>query len=364
MSHTRPLAFLSFKTQFENVGDALINRELLRLVAERAEVHLDLSRCPPEFAENMQLGEDYAIHPVGNANSVLAKAALSALSGREAFYFLSPGGYVGEVSVVRFGLGLVNSLVLLLLMLAGVRICHVGVSYERLGVRQKILLKLRRRLLYRHIVRDRESAEYARSIGLHIDGIMPDLAFGALGILGEPVGPRPYVALSFRVDQSACLQARIVAFVQELDATLPKSVPVKLICQVERDAPFLRRLEKMFSDREITYAEVFETIDTCFQNYDDVGFIVSNRLHALLMGTVRGAIPIALVRPELNAKIYGVFDAMDASDCIVQLSPDAVKTVGSRIVSGLSKPIDVQGQKAMLRDVFRDIFQSAAELEI
>ena len=52
------ITFFSPKTQFENVGDALINRELIRLASDNSSVVLDVSRCPLDFVEDLSVNFD------------------------------------------------------------------------------------------------------------------------------------------------------------------------------------------------------------------------------------------------------------------------------------------------------------------
>ena len=55
------VSFFSPKTQFENVGDALINREMIELASLNSKVILDLSRCPADFNETLGLDNNRKI---------------------------------------------------------------------------------------------------------------------------------------------------------------------------------------------------------------------------------------------------------------------------------------------------------------
>lgn len=310
------ISFFSIKTQFENVGDALINREMIRLASRHGEAIVDVSRCPAAFAGLLDPRDPASgrITWLNNTRALFRRMAAERSRGNDCYYFISPGGYVGERKGAQYITGLLNSAALLAMKKIGVRIVHIGVSYERLGTWHAKLLRGRRPLITSHFTRDHDSASYGRSIGLHVDDVMPDLAFGAFGSLPPPpAGIRSEVAFSFRTDQSPETAAKLRQLVIEIDAALPRQLPFRFICQVERDAPFLRALADAITERLCSFHDVSGDIDGCMRQYDSCTHIVSNRLHALLIGFVRGARPVPIVDPAHNQKIIGIFSAFDPS---------------------------------------------------
>lgn len=355
--HRVPITFLSPKTQFENVGDALINRELIRLISTQSDVVVDLSRCPPQFRKNLILDNDINILYCFGFWPLFFTAFSSFAAGRTRYYFLSPGGYVGDRKGLAYLSGLLNTSVLLLMRILGMRICHVGVSYERLGKGQASLLRLRNRLLHRHVVRDHDSLIYAQSLGMVVDGEMLDLAFGAaLDQAAAATGDRS-IAISARADQDPDAEAQLVELIQQMDARLSSNIPFRFICQVQRDERLLKTLSSLVVNRPVSFANVHENIQECFSAYDGCSYVLSNRLHALLMGGLRGAKPIGLLKKQYNEKIYGVFSSVDLAKNVVTLGPETSKIVVPLIQNDHGEHLDFQSKTGKLLETFSRIFQ-------
>lgn len=308
---SRPASFLSMKTQFENAGDALINRELVRICSRFSDVVLDTSRCPPAFVASMR-PEDYA-PSVDSARtaSLFFKLALERFRGRPVYYFLIPGGYVGEKRGLQLVSLIANTAVLAGMRLLGVRVCHVGVSYERLGPRHARILALRSRLMHRLLVRDAGSLAYAESIGIQVDGQIPDLAFGAASYRGDTSGSKD-VALSFRVDQAESQRSNAESLVRLLDEMLPGATAFKFIAQVERDVAFMKELATRDypSGRPSSFLATYSDADDALDAYAGCRHVISNRLHALLFGMVTGCEPIPYIDETVNSKVVGIFEGL------------------------------------------------------
>lgn len=321
----RPTTFLSVKTQFENAGDALINRELVRICSRFSDVFLDTSRCPPGFVASMR-PENYA-PSVDRARtaSLFFKLALERFRRRPVYYFLIPGGYVGEKRGLQLASLIANTAVLAGMRLLGVRVCHVGVSYERLGPRHARILALRSRLMHCLLVRDAVSLGYAKSIGIRVDGQIPDLAFGAASYRGDTSG-RNNVALSFRVDQAESQRSDAEALVRLLDEMLPKAAAFKFVAQVERDVAFMEELAMRDypSGRPSSFLSTFSDADDALDAYSGCCHVVSNRLHALLFGMVTGCAPIPYIDETVNSKVVGIFEGLGIPCISTASSPEEV----------------------------------------
>ena len=50
--------FFKIKTQYENLGDALINRELLKVIKGSGEVYIDASHVPDGFLDKINIKEE------------------------------------------------------------------------------------------------------------------------------------------------------------------------------------------------------------------------------------------------------------------------------------------------------------------
>jgi hypothetical protein len=96
----KPTFFLRVKTQFGNLGDALINRELIRLLASHGSLVINLSAAPPRFRVWIDEGiPDAAIRTgaVGYWLRLIWRLMRRPLGSGDLWVVLNPGGYVGEV---------------------------------------------------------------------------------------------------------------------------------------------------------------------------------------------------------------------------------------------------------------------------
>jgi polysaccharide pyruvyl transferase WcaK-like protein len=359
----RPRAFFSLKTQFENAGDALINRELLRLCAQRADVYLDLTRCPTEFVDSLGVNRFLPNAHLLGTFRLFAVMILSRVLGRDAYYFVSPGGYVGEKRGMAAVAALLNTVVLGCFSAIGVRVCHVGVSFERLGPFHRRILTLRARFMSRTVVRDEDSAVYARELGIRVDEVAPDLAFGAASY--RPLQrPGSGIALSFRVDQLESQRADCVRLVRMMDDQLPPGVEFRFIAQVERDARFLRELssEVASSRRPVSFHSVHRHVDSALDAYLGCQFVVSNRLHALLFGLLSGAIPVPTIHSEVNGKVVGLFNSIGISVATFDSGLPRAMTE-SDVLRGEIGDL-VRGQLRALESAISNVFAMGGHVEL
>jgi polysaccharide pyruvyl transferase WcaK-like protein len=350
----RPVACFSPSTQFENAGDALINRELIALVATHAQVEVDIGRCPPAFAKALNLPSIAGVKVHGGALGLLTRMLALRLQGRQVYYFLSPGGYHGgEHASATTAL---KTTAIAALHRIGVKVCLVGVSHENLDKGAVALLRRRVPYLHKHLVRDAITRTYGEALGVRVDGLMPDLAFGATRYT-RPANRGRALALSFRFDRFPDAASLIEKAVLVLNAGLPSDMAFRFVAQVTRDVEPLRCLsEKLRAEgtRTIEFVDVWDDVDRCLAAYAGCRAVVSNRLHALLAGALQGAVPLAVIEPDADAKIAGLMQSIGQGGNVLDIGdPDGLV----RAVRQPPSPIlDLCTQHALLQKTFASIF--------
>jgi polysaccharide pyruvyl transferase WcaK-like protein len=350
-------SFFSLKTQFENVGDALINREMIRLSALYGQAHVDLSRCPDSFKQTLGLDGTAVIY---DGFVPLCKAMLACrLKGGLCYYYLSPGGYVGELELKHIPAKILNTLALMFFFLLGIRICLVGVSYERLGPRNIALQKIRTRLLYRHILRDGISLTYAQNKGMKTDGVMPDLAFNiftqepkALKNLKHP----ERVAFSFRVDQFAEQKEKVFDTVKAILSVLPKETAISIVSQVNRDRAGMQEMKSLIEKmgHTVDFTDGADSVDTCLAAYAPCDLVISNRLHSLLIGASVTGHLIAVTGEGKNRKIEGILEEIGCPDHQIAAGETGTDKLNSMVRSALSHSVDGRAQRESLQKAFQE----------
>lgn len=314
-----PAAFLSIKTQFDNLGDALINRELCRLVAGRAETYVDFSRAPRAFEQSMQVTGLANLTILRNLGflRLLAKIAGMRLKGRACFLFLNPGGLGGRSKPFKSrASAAVYNVVLGCLQLVGVKICHVGISFDAMDRPERRLAKWRRRLLHSFTVRDRLSYSYLEQIGMPADAIVPDLSFNLYhSPATAPRSGRDAISFSFRFDGKAANQ-QILHSVRGAMLQLGTNYEYIFVVQVARDLKGMSELHAACSElgMRTQLLVCHDDIEALSSYYLDCVAIYSNRLHSLLLAAHAGASPYALVARGKQPKIEGMFNDLGLGD--------------------------------------------------
>lgn len=312
--------FFRVRTQFDNLGDALINRELVGLLSGLGTVTLDLSRVPAQFLKSFTSPRVETAHRCEGARfwSALLRAGFaSRFGGPQAWLILNPGGYIGEISWIATLRSVLLLGVFTGLRIAGVRIAGVGRSYERLGSRRAAVTRLQAQLMTVHVVRDSGSLETCRALGIRATGPMPDLAF-ALPTLERPA-ERAEVVLSFRVVATGAK-----AQAEALASALTGGRKVRASWQVERDRPEMEAIALALSESGVgveTEARISD-IEANRVLYGAAEAVVSNRLHVLLLAMSAGGLPIALIRPGEQLKIAGLY--RDIGLCELLVTPEAL----------------------------------------
>ena len=315
--------FFSLSTQFENLGDLLINRELIELAAKNSQVYVDLSRCTPEFAQNLNLEALSNVEVVKDGSTSLFKKMIrQQRSGTQCYYFLSPGGYFGGLNAKRTVSSWMNTALLGFFHKIGIRICLVGVSYERLTSNYLMVLKLRSRMLFRHYIRDTASADYAEKKGLNYSGLIPDLAFYGYKpqAMANPQNKElKKICFSFRADQQELQLHWIVGFLVVVESLLPHDAEIILYSQVQRDDEVMKNIERrqLFKERKVQRLSAsLGTLDDCQKILSECDVIISNRLHVLLLGAMCGANILPCVSGGTNKKVEGIMNDLQVTKSV------------------------------------------------
>ncbi len=324
------LGFMSVKTQFDNLGDALINKELAELVAARVPLTMDLTRSPKSFHATM------AVEQIPNTTLIstgrgkmLVQMVRQAIAGNRCYFFLNPGGLGGGVgnSTKAFATSLIYNCILFALRLTGVRVCLVGVSFEHMTWRERLVTRFRRKICHSFAVRDEVSAEYLGHIGMPADEVVPDLSFNLYQKPHSYDAPRSIVsAFSFRTDHGLLVDL-LANYAEKIIAASPADSQHAVLSQVGRDSRGMRALHahlcRRFGERRIHYVEVESSLDTACQWYSKIEKIHSNRLHALLLAASCGTLPVAVLPSRKHVKVRALFDDLGLSSNVVDLEGDS-----------------------------------------
>jgi polysaccharide pyruvyl transferase WcaK-like protein len=356
----RPVSHFSIKTQFENVGDALIIRELLKLASRHSDLSIDMSRCPARFYDTIEIDR------LGNRDDIIHNGAINLfwsvlkcrLAGKVSYYFFIPGGLHGDFRMEAFIKGILSNIYVTLLFLMGVRLCQVGISYERIGPKHAFLLRWRSKMLHRLLVRDDASFQYAKTFGIVPNGLIPDLSFNMFDEVPQVGGIRNSVAFSFRTDKNAKDKDSIRRLVGTVASLTPPEITLKFIVQVERDLEFMKELkENVATSHTCTLDIHYDSIGKCQEIYRACSQIYSNRLHALLLAMSVGVTPSACINRDTDVKISGLFNDVGLSKHVLHLESWTSEDL-QRVSEALE--FNAETQTNALRAVMGEIFGDVA----
>jgi len=353
----RPLAFVRLATQFENAGDGLIHRELLRLLAARADLCIDARGCPRNFVRQVTLGLARPGELRTSRWPFFLRMLVARLLRRRCFWFLAPGASTGALPAAGLLPARVRDLALPLAWGLGVRVCQVGSSFGGLAPAHLEAWRWRRRWLAHLRPRDETSAAYLRGHGVPPDPCIPDLAFNLFEAVPTPGragdGRVPTVCLSFRTDQDPGQAADVTAGALALCRRSDPATRWRTMVQVARDLPGMEALRRRLLEAGFApdpVVDLHDDLDGCLASFREVSLVVSNRLHVLLMAASRGARILAVTDGPGGAKLEGILG---------DLGLQAAATTSARLAEGraddLGVALDGTGQRARLRRAFDEL---------
>jgi len=348
--------FISAKTQFENLGDAIINRVLFEMSRKYGDVFVNINGVPDSFVRLLNLREEETKNWGGVAFifSMLKKLVL----GYDVFLFLKPGHIYHRDSLSLVLSHFFKSIVILVLALCGVKIHRVGASMGPFGRIGELLEIIQSRMVRGTYVREDNSLLYCKKIGYKKVKFCPDLAFGLPLSFGEVGGLKKYdLAVSFREDDF--IGSDGVFNKEKLNTWLNNNSNLKIcfVVQVQRDLNLQTNFRESGFFKEVPDLVVFNGDDKSEMDIIDVyqnsRCVLSNRLHVLIYSMMCGAIPFAIVKKD-NIKVKGVFEKSKLSDYVFDYDnlPDFD-----------SVPHDVQirnivdSERRVIESVFLEIFK-------
>ncbi len=321
-----PIAFMRLNTEFGNTGDLAINRQLVRMLAERGRLEIDVSVAPKRVVDEVLAGTDgLEVSASWAKHSIYLQACVAAMAGQKTWFFLTPGGFFCQKGdeLVPGNLHRENYM-LAACRAAGVRICAVGFSYEHLSPAFESYFRARAELCELHCPRDTVTADYLRRIGIRVHRIVPDLA---LAIPNMPPaasqGPgdgKIRVGLSFRSRGAADL-ARVFSFLKQSLHYRRTSVVLQPIVAVDRDLDGMLMLALLLREAGFEVespANSVGSIDASMAAYRRCDVTMSDRLHGLLLAGLAGSRILACVPPSGAPKIRGVFSDLSLDGCVIE----------------------------------------------
>ncbi len=356
-----------------NLGDWLIARELLCFIGGYGQI---FCRDPKIKKYNIPSSNFSTFDPIVFWGMLAAQCFISFFDRALRVYLILPPGHVFSSSKSVF---LNNSLTSLrcffiaALSVFGARVCRFGVSVGPLSEARAAIEKIKAKYMFYYSVRDSESMVYAKTIGIHDVEMCPDLSF--LAFLPERpfFDVRDLIVFSFRKNilghspDSQYEENSIAGLSSKLLRELNpgQSKKARIAYQVSEDGLFSARLRDEMEKLGVPVD--FDSSQMDWTNamllYSHSNFVVSNRLHVLLMSMMFGAIPIAVVNLRKHRKIVALLLDADLEELVIDVEEVDFAEKIKNIISGKNK-IQVKlrefmrNQKLQIISCFDSVFDT------
>lgn len=312
--------YFNSKTQFENFGDAIISRELLKLAKTKGEIHLLSINTPEDF---LKIIDDQSYIKHRNIFSFIFSILFSLFKKGNVYYLLNPGGFGGGVNKKELVKQNIIIFIYAILNLCGVKLMRLGASLTNLSPRKGKLESIKSKYIYYNSYRDQLSMDIAYKNNIRTNDCFPDMAFLIEKKATKNLNQDKKIVLSFRDRKGSNIYDAINNNLIELKLIKEKSSQYKFLfsSQVDFDKVFNAKLKDLFIKNKFNADEIdFEEKNQYFDLYQTSELVISNRLHVLLFALVSGTKVVALVEKEHDQKIIGIFKDLGFDNLICDVN--------------------------------------------
>lgn len=310
--------FYSPETQYENLGDALIAKNLIKMLSVNNIVYLSTSKAPSNFIKIISSESSVRVN---NRMKFLLLPFLKRIKGEKVVFYFKPGHLYGDAK----NLGgkhkaFIKLTYTFLLFLIGVNIRKVGVS---IGPFSKFYMFYERtisKMAESYGLRDDVSLKYAKDNNFYNVKRTLDLGYFVDNNIDDKKFVKDAIAFSFREDFTESKSDKFDYIIKSLELISKKfSIKkFKSVTQVQRDLDFNNKISSKLIELGYEVDQVYyeidaETYDKVISEYSKSMCTVSNRLHSLILGLSVGAYPIAIGDSKVNFKVKHVLDDLEGS---------------------------------------------------
>lgn len=313
-------------TQPNNLGDLVINRSLIKELMKYGEVYIDAYGLPDSFRKHL-----FFDRKIIDANSFFGCTLkrLSAFKGLRKIiqagithYFVSPGP-----TKVRLTKNFIASLFInLVLKTFKIKRYAVGKDYQ---VNNKLLWFIYQKSLTEIFIRSKSMDMIKRGGKLRY---IPDLAFldyrNELFVKSEKIGISLRNVFTEKIEYLQILSSIIDYFEK-------RNYSIVFFFQSAEDYEFNKVLFNYFRSKNnnISFREKIVWYED-LNFYTDLNFVLSNRLHVLLLGLTYSALPFAILNENiLTNKIYNIFSSINMNEYLLYIQKDFDEALLTRLLN-------------------------------
>lgn len=347
--------FYQTKTYYTNSGDALINNALITALREYGQIYANCERgVPKEFLAMLNLlpGEElFSDSEVDFVQKILKCALKHRKAGDEVYVFSGPGDmYGGSYRMILRNIA--SGGIFFILRLVGVKTVRIGRSVGPVSKLMAISEWFRALFLTHYYVRDTQSLQRCRDMGIKKVRMCPDLSWIYHKDHSRKINHTQCAMVNIRnaifddVEQSfidATLQ-QCEKVLHGINDELEGCLKVYVAYQTAEEDTFSRTVyEHLRENFDVELVDSQMKLDEFEKYYGSVDYHISNRMHSLLAGYKYGSLPIALIDTKKHVKIAASLNDCGLSELMVDINETSVDTKAHTFV---------RNREILLRKIF------------
>lgn len=302
-------------SQIDNTGDVLINKVLLDELRKMGDLIVNDEKKPDWFLEEIGVAQQERLSHYTKIN-FYDYLRLQMREEKNSYKFslvIHPGhtsrkGY----KVALYGdHGLLFTRFLRKLKNEGCQILRFGFSIGPFDWYNTVTEFLYTTVYKKYAVRDTESYLLGKKYKFRNIVQMPDLAWSYKNHSIPQANYKPYIILSFRSNKFGSKHSSeyLKPIIEHLKSILPRDKKVKIVYQVKFDREpaieIYNVLSSSFDNLELIDEKL--NLQDASDLYKGADYIISNRLHVLLLGMVQQVLAFPLIIPGDNDKIINIY---------------------------------------------------------
>lgn len=310
-------------TQHDNLGDLLINRMLIEEISKYGVVYVDAAGVKPSFKKKLIFGgnKDFELEYGGSLKRVSGFKLLSVVREKFDFYFKSPGpsgGFSMDIkSVIRtFAMAFQYTY----LHKGGLCLNLIGNDILIKNKFDKWFQNITNKTFDNYLVRSKGNRDELLGLGFNNIGFIPDVGF-LYDKSKRKVKDK--VCISFRDLKDFDYNNRIILLLKEMiPHYINQGLKVFFFYQVESDYDYNLLLYKQFERLGVFFKKKCLKYDE-IEYYDNAKFLVSNRLHVMILGLVHNCLPLLILNDDSKTtKINRILSDNNLNNLIIKNSQD------------------------------------------
>lgn len=302
-------------TQYDNVGDLLINKCLINELSKYGEVYLDTRNVPNDFKKSLLFDTKNVYELSG-----LTRYSYKGLSFIKLLFtdlgfthvFKSPGPFGSGGNIKSFVKIFILGIVFYILRQKGAKPFLVGNDMLYKHQLDKICVNFFSKSVYKILCRTSVNVQGLKNLGIMNVGYIPDMCFAMETKVSDDFIKRRKIGVSFRNMNDETLHQSILESLSNLIRACSKlDIEIEFFYQVQHDFKYNQALFEYFVNTFVDCAISFRSECLTWSDlniYSEFKAVVSNRLHVLLLGVVHEVIPIGILNSDKKTiKINGIF---------------------------------------------------------